>query len=243
MSTQRFNLLPARYAERVLERRWARLVAVALVVLLGALALSGLNQSRRLRQTEKKRDVEQARNAALAARGRELVRFRQLADAVGGRERLLAAAMGTEVSWATLLSRLAQSFPADSSLTSITAESKLPAFGTLPPVKTGNEKSAIGTAALKGYSVEKFTPGVERLLRMLATVGGLSEPRLQEGTAEEIGRRPVTNFEGNAFVDATALSRRYAQGLPVENDIDIPLFGGGSANTAAPSPISPAAPK
>lgn len=223
MTTPPFNLLPARYAERVAERRWARMVAVALVVLLGALAVSGLNQGRRLRQTERTRDVEQARNAALAARGRELVRYRQLADAVAGRERLLAAAMGAEVSWATVLSSLAQSFPADSSLVSITAESKLPAFGVLPPVKAGNEKPAIGLASLKGYSVERFTPGVERLLQTLATVRGLSEPRLQEGTVAEIGDRPVTTFEGNAFVDARALSGRYAEGLPAEDNVEIPV--------------------
>lgn len=223
MSTPPFNLLPARYAERVAERRWARLIAIALVVLLGALAVTGLNQGRRLRQTEKSRDVEQARNAALAARGRELVRYRQLADAVAGRERLLAAAMGTEVSWATMLSSLSQSFPAGSSLVSITAESKLPAFGVLPPVKADNEKPAIGLASLKGYSVEKFTPGVERLLQMLATVRGLSEPRLQEGAVDEMGERSVTNFEGNAFVDGRALSGRYAQGLPAEDNVEIPV--------------------
>lgn len=223
MTTPRFSLLPARYAEQVAERRWARMVAVALVVLLGALAVSGLTQGRRLRQAEKNRDVELARNAALAARGRELVRYRQLADAVAGRERLLAAAMGTEVSWAAVLSSLAQSFPADSSLVSITAESKLPAFGALLPSKAGNVKPVIGQASLKGYSVERFTPGVERLLQMLATVTGLSEPRLQEGAVNEIGDRPVTNFDGKAFVDARALSGRYAQGLPAEDNVEIPV--------------------
>lgn len=243
MTAERFSLLPAHYAERVAERRWARLVAGALVGVLGLLLLTGLNQGRTLRQTEKKRDVEQAKNTALTARAGKLLRFRQLAEAVAGRERLLAAAMGTEVSWATVLTSLAKEFPADSSLTSITAESNLPAFGTLPAVKAGNEKSVIGSAALKGYSIEKFTPGVERLLQMLVTVRGLSEPRLQVGTVNEIGNRPVTSFDGNAFLDARALSGRYAQGLPAENDIEIPSIAGGSTSKTAPPATTPVGPK
>ena len=243
MTAERFSLLPAHYAERVAERRWARLVAGALVGVLGLLFLTGLNQGRTLRQTEKKRDVEQARNTALAARAAQLLRFRQLANAVAGQERLLAAAMGTEVSWATVLTSLAQSFPADSSLTSISAESKLTAFGTLPAGKAGKEKSVIGSAALKGYSVEKFTPGVERLLQMLVAVRGLSEPRLQVGTVNEIGNRPVTSFDGNAFLDARALSGRYAQGLPAEDDIEAPSITGGSTSKTAPTATTPVGPK
>lgn len=243
MTAERFSLLPARYAERVAERRWARLVTAALVAVLGLLVLTALNQSRVLRQTEKKRDVEQARNTALAARAGRLLQFRQLADAVAGRERVLAAAMGTEVSWATVLTSLAQDFPADSSLTSITAESKLPIFGTLPAGKAGNEKSVIGSTALKGYSIEKFTPGVERLLQMLVTVRGLSEPRLQVGTVNQIGNRPVTSFDGSAFLDARALSGRYAQGLPAEHDIEIPSITGGSTSETAPTATTPVGPR
>ena len=243
MTAERFSLLPAHYAERVAERRWARLVAGALVGVLGLLLLTGLNQGRTLRQTEKKRDVEQAKNTALTARAGKLLRFRQLAEAVAGRERLLAAAMGTEVSWATVLTSLAQEFPADSSLTSLTAESNLPAFGTLPAVKAGNEKSVIGSAALKGYSIEKFTPGVERMLQMLVTVRGLSEPRLQVGTVTDIGNRPVTSFDGNAFVDARALSGRYAQGLPAEDDIEVPSVAGGSTSKTSPPATTPVSPK
>lgn len=239
MTAERFSLLPARYAEQVAERRWARLVAGALVVVLSLLVLTGLNQGRALRQTEQKRDVEQARNAALAARAAQLLRFRQLANAVAGQERLLAAAMSTEVSWATVLTSLAQTFPADSSLTSISAESKLPAFGTLPAAKAGSEKSVIGAAALKGYSIERFTPGVERVLQMLVTVRGVSEPRLQVGTVNEIGNRPVTSFDGSAFLDARALSGRYAQGLPAEDDIEIPSIAGGSPRSSPPPTTAP----
>lgn len=243
MTTSRFNLLPARYAQRVIERRWARAVAVTLVVLLGVLAAAGFNQSRRLRDGERRRNVEEARNAALVVRSGELVRFRKLADAVAGRERILAVAMGTEVSWANLLASLGRTFPADSSLTSVTLESKLPPFGGVPLVKPGDEKSVIGSAVLKGYSVERFTPGVERLLKLLVTVTGVSEPRLQVGSSEDIGTQPVTAFEGSTFIDGRAMSGRYAQGLPAEDDIDIPVISGVGPATAAPSTAGKPAPK
>lgn len=242
MATERFSLLPAQYAQRVAERRWVRITCAALVVVLGLLVLAGLGQGRRLHHAEETRDAEQARNTALVARGAQLVRFRQLADAVAGRERLLTAAMGTEVSWATLLTGLGTSFPAGSSLTSVSVESKLSPFGTLQAAKAVNEKTMVGTAALSGYSVETFAPGVQGVLQTLVTVKGLSEPRLQSGTRSEIGTRPVTTFEGSAFIDARALSGRYAQGLPAENDIIIPtLTGGGPASV--PSSDPPAAQK
>lgn len=230
-----FNLLPARYAERVAEQRRARVTAGALVALLGIVVLVGLNQSSRLEQAERQRDVERERNAALVARRGELARFRQLADGILARERLLAAAMGTEVSWAKVLSSFAVSFPGDASLTSFSAESKLPPFGGVPPSKPANQRPVIGSTTLNGYSVNRFTPGVERLLQLLATVTGLSEPRLQVGTLDEIGAEPVTTFEGSAFLDGRALSGRYANGLPAEDDVEVPVTGGGAAGAPAPA--------
>ena len=228
------NLLPARHLERIAERRWAGVTAAALLVLLGVLGLAALGKGRELREAERRRDAEQARNAELQARKGQLLPFRQLANGIVGRERLLAAALGTEVSWATVLASLSLTFPTDASLTSLTAESTLPAFGAVPPAQPGSERLVIGSTTLKGYSVEEFTPGVGRTLQMLATVTGLSEPRLQVGTAEEIGESPVTTFEGSTFVDGAALTGRYAGGLPPEDDVDVPPIGGGSSPSAAP---------
>ncbi len=56
MTTERFSLLPARFALRIAERRWMRFTAGALVVVLGVLVLVGLSQGRRLRQAEKARE-------------------------------------------------------------------------------------------------------------------------------------------------------------------------------------------
>ena len=240
---RRFNMLPARYAERMAERRLAGITAAALVTLLVLLALAGLNQRRVLGQAQDRRDTEQARTNVLTARRAQLVRFRRLADAIVARERLLTAAMGTEISWATVLASLARTFPADASLTSVNLQTKLPTFGA-PPVTPGDERSVIGSTALKGYSVTAFTPGVERLLQLLTAVTGLSEPRLQIGTREELGRQTVTTFEGSAFVDAGALTGRYADGLPPEKDVKIPAIGGGAPPAATgPSAAQGRAPK
>jgi Tfp pilus assembly protein PilN len=229
--THQFNLLPARYTERITERRWAGMMAVGLVVVVGLLALDGAYQSRQLHKAAKERDRIQARNAALVTRKGQLAPFRQLAESITARERLLSAAMKTEVSWSGVLASLATSFPSDASLTSINLETQLPVFGTLP-MRPGDEQMVIGTTALKGYSVRRFTPGVDRLLQLLGTVNGLSEPRLQVGTREEIGKQPVTTFEGTTFVDGKALTGRYAVGLPLENHVELP-------SVAAPTPPAP----
>lgn len=233
------NLLPVRYVERIAERRRAAVTGAALLVLVAVLGLAAVAQGGQLRQAEKKRDVEQKRTADLQARRAELASFRPLADGIVGRERLLAAAMSTEVSWAAMLTSLSATFPADASLTSLNAESKLPGFGA-KVVEPGDQASMIGTTALKGYSVEEFTPGVRETLQLLDTVTGLAEPRLQEGAVAEIGGRPVTTFEGSTFLDGAALTGRYRDGLPAEDDVDVPVIGGGGG---APPAAAPAAAK
>ena len=235
--SRRFNLLPAPYAERIAERRMAAMTGGALVCLVAVLVLAGFNQGRLLRRSTEERDVERARLDALVAQRTQLVRFRQLTDGISARERLLTAAMRSEVSWATVLTSLAAHFPSDASLTSLTVETHLPAFGGAS-VKPGDQASVIGSGTVKGYSVRKFTPGVERLLQLLETVTGLAEPRLRVGTREEIGKQPVTTFEGTAFLDAAALSGRYLEGLPPEDAIDIPQLAGGTASVASTAPVA-----
>ncbi|MDQ4069858.1 MAG: hypothetical protein M3203_10385 [Actinomycetota bacterium] len=228
--TQAFNLLPAQYVERVAERRRVVLTAGALSALVALLMVSAFAQSRQLDQATRRRDVEQARNSELQARRRQLQPFRHLTDGILGRERLLVTTMHTHVSWATVLASLSRALPPDASLTSFTAKSTLPAFGSVPPARPGDAGSVIGSTTLTGYSVRKFTPGVERVLQLLDSVTGLAEPRLQTGTDEKIGALAVTAFEGSTFVDGEVLSGRYAQGLPPENDVDVPV----TARAAAP---------
>ena len=213
------------------DRRLMGMVAVGLLVLVVLLALASLVQNRRLDQAETTREVERGRNAELVARRRALAPYRQLTDGILGRERLLSGAMETQVSWAGVLTSLSKTFPAGASLTSLAAESTLPVFGAVPPVQAGVEGRVIGSTTLKGYSVERFTPGVERMLQLLDGVAGLSQPRLQVGTVQDMAGRSVTSFEGETFLDGAALTKRYANGLPPENDVELPRLGGGSATT------------
>ncbi|HWC12839.1 MAG TPA: hypothetical protein VG455_16645 [Acidimicrobiales bacterium] len=226
--TPTVNLLPASYAARMVERRWTRWVAIGLVLLVALVVLVSLIQSRRVGQAEGRRDTERARTNQLEARRRELRPFAELAAGVVARERLLSAALRTEVSWATVLADLSLSFPADASLTSLAVELGLPAFGAEAPVEPGNEGAVIGTTRFDGYSVREFSPGVETTLQSLAAARGLAEPRLQEGAVEEVGGTAVTTFEGSTFLDAAALTGRYADGLPPEDDIEVPALAGGA---------------
>ena len=237
--TKRFNLLPVAYAERVAERRRVMLTAGALMALVAVLGVDALAQGHHVSQAAKRRNVEQTRNAELQAQRRKLQPYRQLVDGIIGRKRLLTAGMQTHVSWATLLGNLSRTFPADASLTSFKATVTLPAFGTIPPSQPGVPPPVIGSTELKGYSVTRFTPGVDRLLVSLGSVGGLSEPRMQTGAVEKIGTSPVTTFEGNTFVDLTALTGRYAKGLPPEHDVDVPV----TARAATPSATPGSAPR
>lgn len=236
--TQRFNLLPVEYVERIAERRRAVLTAVALLALVALLGAAAVGQTRRLDMAKKSRDMEQERMSELQSRRRELQPFRQLADGILGRERLLVAGMQSHVSWATVLASLSRAFPPDASLTSFTATSTLPAFGATAPARPGDPGSVIGTTTLNGYSVRKFTPGVEGMLQLLDSVTGVAEPRLQVGAAEKIGALPVTTFEGSTFLDGEALTGRYAEGLPPEDDVELPMTGPVVA-PAAPAATAP----
>ena len=198
------------------------MTALTLVGLLALLAVHAGVQGRRVSQAAKTRDVEQARHDDLQLRRRQLQPFRELADGIVGRERLLATAMQTQVSWSAVLTSLGRNFPPDASLTSLTAESTLPPFAAGPPAVPGNEQAVIGSTKLQGYSTRTFTPGVQGMLQVLGGVTGLAEPRLDVGTANRIGGVSVTMFDGTTFVDGAALSGRYAGGLPPEDDVEVP---------------------
>ena len=210
MTTLGINLLPSRYEERLAERRRVGATAAALLVLVLALAALSLAQAGRLERAAFERDAEQARTAELSARRSELAPFGQLADGVSQREGVLRAVMGAEVSWARVLADLSGAFPADASLVSFTAESMPAASAGEQPVPAGGV-APIGSTSFSGYSVAGFDPGLAHTLRGLATAPSLSEPTLQEGAAADIGGRVVTTFDGTAFLDTTALSRRYVE--------------------------------
>lgn len=220
--TASFNLLPARYAEAVVERRWAGMAAGALLVLVLLLGLLGLGQSRRVARAESARATEQVRTQELTARRAELVPFRELAEGIVQRERVLAASMQTQISWAGVLARLSAALPPATALTSFSAESTVPASSATPPPAPAEDAAMIGTVTFNGYSVEAFNPGVAAMLQSLRTVTGLSEPQLVTADRGEVGEAPVTNFDGGALVNGAALTRRYAEGLPARERVEVP---------------------
>ena len=229
------NLLPARFRQRMEERRQVGIVAAALAGLLVVLSLVSLSQGRRLSAARDEREAEQVRTQQLQARRAELAPFRQLADGVVQRERLVALAMGTEVSWAGVLANLSAAFPGDASLTSFNAESQLDPVAAPLLVEPGDEASPIGSASFGGYSLSAFAPGLAEALPLLDGVSGLSEVRLQAGTASEIGPAPVTSFEAVSFVDGAALTGRYREGLPPGEGVELPpLLAGGPLRPASP---------
>ena len=211
MTTHGINLLPIRYEERLVERRRVGATAAGLLALVLALAALSLAQAGRLERAASERDAEQARTAELSARRSELAPFGQLADGVGQREGVLSTVMGAEVSWARVLADLSGAFPADASMVSFTAESMAAPPAGEEPVPAGSVAQPIGSTSFSGYSVAGFDPGLAHTLRGLATAPTLSEPTLQEGATADIGGRAVTTFEGTAFLDTAALSRRYAE--------------------------------
>ncbi len=241
--TASINVLPARYAERMLERRLVGGVAAGLAVLLLLLGLLGLAQSRRLGRAEAQRGTEQARTQQLTARRAELLPFRELAEGIIQRQSLLTASMQTQISWAGVLARLAAVFPADATLTSFTAES-FPALADADPPQPGNEASIIGTVTFNGYatfsiaSTEDFAPGVSTTLQVLRTVTGLSEPQLVIADRGEIGDVPVTTFDGAALVNAAALTGRYVDGLPAGERIDVPGAAAPTTGGAPPGEVT-----
>jgi Tfp pilus assembly protein PilN len=233
------NLLPARYAERIVERRWTGAVAGGLLLLLLLLGLLGLGQSRRLARAESQRATEQVRTQQLTARRTELVPFRELAEGIITRERLLSQAMHTQISWSGVLAGLSAVFPPDATLTSFTAESLLPALAEGSQPEPGSEASIIGTVTFNGYatfdtaSTEDFAPGVSATLQALRTVTGLSDPQLVLGARGEIGEVPVTTFEGAALVDGAALTGRFAGGLPAGERVEVPQAPAAAPGVAA----------
>jgi hypothetical protein len=235
LSTVRVNLLPPEVARRSAQRRAATVTAgvlVLYVLLLGLLYLVKLDQ---VNDARVERDAAQAEVTGLQARITALQPFRELRADVDARNELLAQAMAEEVSVARMLNELSLAFPSTSSLRAfaVALDAPVAAAGagpvTPPPAPAPTPQPApgtpaaeealdqlIGTVTFEGYSVEAYAPGVEAVVVDIARVPSLVDPFVAAAQVEQIGDTDVTAFSGNADVDATAYTRRYEQGLPLE---------------------------
>lgn len=213
----RVNLLPREIEERARARRttsWVIGGVAAYAALLGLLYIAKIGDVNAARE---ERDSAEATVAELEQELASLEEFAELDRQVNARNRLLAAAMGEEISWARVFNDLALTFPPSSSLVSLEAAAEDAATGgtTATPAPDGTGDSVAGLT-FQGYSVERYAPGVERVLVRFDEVETFFNTYLSEAAEEPRGDTEVIGFGGTIQLNDEAYTRRYADGLPPE---------------------------
>lgn len=212
----RVNLLPREYEERARGRRMVALVLLGVLVWIGLLAFVQLAKFEAVDEARRERDDAAAEVAMLQSELAQLDAFADIAARVDATNALLIAAMGGEVSWARILNDVALTFPATSSLRSLTGQLTTAAAPTAPTDVFEPGADDIGFAEFEGYSIERFAPGVESVLLRFGDVRAFYQTFLQEAAEEDIEEVEVTSFLGQVRLDSSALTNRYAEGLPQE---------------------------
>lgn len=211
----RVNLLPREIAERARVRRSASWTIAGVAVFAALLGLLYLGKLGQVNAAEDERDEAQATVTQLQAELATLQEFAELDRKVKARNQLLSAAMATEISWARTLNDLALTFPASSSLTELNAAMAGAAdAGGVADESVSAE--AIASLRFAGYSVERFAPGVERVLLKFSDVGMFFNSYLAQAATELRGETLVTGFDGSTELSEQARTNRYAEGLPPE---------------------------
>lgn len=209
------NLLPRQVSAQRAERRVVRATGAAMVVFVGSLGGLYTTKLTAISDAEAQRDTVQAEVTALETEVADLEPFRLLADELESRNDLLAAAMGDEVSHARVLNDLSLTIPATSSLRSLQISTTDPALVAAEGTAQGVEPP-VASVTYQGYSTERFAPGVEAVLVDFGTIRSFVDTFVESAAVEEIGSTEVTAFTGTVDLDATALTHRYADGLPEE---------------------------
>lgn len=224
----RVNLLPVEYLQRRRTRRLGWLTAAALLVFI--LLLAGLYWLKRqdVEQARAERDDAQAQVAVLEGQVARLQPFAQLAADLDSGNKLLTAAMSSHVSWSRNLNDLAVRLPRDASLRTLTtgvvggdATAAIPSAEesttTTAPVAP-TDPDALGTVAFTGYSTSRYAPGVQTVLTDLEKVRGYTDVYLSTTAKEVVGTTTVHNFTVAATLTDEALSGRFDDGLPAEEE-------------------------
>jgi uncharacterized protein YlxW (UPF0749 family) len=204
------NLLPREVGELARTRRITNYTIVGVLAFVALLALLYVFKLGEVNNARNDRDAAQAEVTRLQAEVAQLEQFRQLADQLEARNALLTASMESEVSWSRVLNDLSLTFPANSSLLTLTATQADPAAGV------AQGPGIIGDVAFSGYSVEEYAPGVESVLIEFDKVQAFVNVFLSTAAQETIGTTEVTNFQGTVQLDEDAYTRRYVDGLPGE---------------------------
>ncbi len=234
------NLLPREYEEQVRRRRTIGYTVAGVLLWCGVLAVVQALKAADVDRAREERDLALAQTAQLQSELVALDSYRVLAERLETRSALLADAMAPEVSWATLLNDLSLTFPATSSLRTLTGtlDQPLPDAALVPPAPAPTPtpaptpaptpspapgvppaivpEEAIGTIVFEGYSIEGYAPGVETAIIRFGDVESFSDSFLTQAGTEELGDTPVTQFQGQVDVNANARTNRYAEGLPPE---------------------------
>lgn len=212
MSAQ-VNLLPPELAEAKQAKRVTRLTIVGVAAWLAVLGSLFVVKDGQVQDAMAERDAAQAQVQHLQTEIVALDEFRQLAAQLDARQAMLTSAMNDEVSWARILNDLSLAFPADASMTTLTA-------GLTPPEEPepGAIKAAasLGDLAFNGYSVANLAPGVEGVLIEFDNARGFVNTYLNTAARTAKGDTEVTDFNGTVQLDDNARTGRYVEGLPTE---------------------------
>lgn len=245
MSFVRVNLLPPEVTQRQVARRVAMGTVAGVAVYAGLLGAAYILKLGAVDAARDDRDTAQLEVDALRADLSALEQYAVLAQTLEARNQMLAAAMAQEVSWARVFNDLSLSFPPSASLLTIAAninEVTAPAAPAPAPAPTdpaatpdpsatasptptpepdpGTVTATVGapvaSVLFTGYSVERYSPGVETVLLQLDDVRGFFNSYLT--TAGELlrGETLVTSFDGAVELNDEVFTERYADGLPEE---------------------------
>ncbi len=173
-----------------------------------------LYQHDQVLQAEGARDDAAVQVTTLEGRLAELAPYQDLADRLDARDATLAAAMAEEVSFAATLNDLAEALPDSASLESLSvdlADSGEPGEGDI------HFGRSVADLSFSGYSVDRYTPGVEGVLVDLEGVDPMFDVYLSVASEDDPdGAEPTTSFNARSSLDDDARTHRYADGLPVE---------------------------
>jgi hypothetical protein len=214
--TARVNLLPRELEERARARRttsWAIGAVAAYAALLGVVYIVKLGAVNDARQ---ERDDAENTVAQLEAELASLQEFEELDRQLTARNQLLSASMATEISWARVLNDLSLTFPPSSSLLTLNADAAGAAAAGVTDTTADPNSQSIATVIFDGYSVERFAPGVERVLVKFDEVTTFFNSYLSQASEAPRGDTEVTTFTGTVQLNDEAYTGRYAEGLPPE---------------------------
>lgn len=198
----RVNLLPGEVRARGAANRTRILAGVVGVVLLLVLVGLSLMQRSAIGDAEARLADVQAENAALQADIAALQPFADLEARANTAVDLVALALESEGSLATVLQDLSAVLPPNADLTSLAI--RLPGEEFEPAV--GGTRLVYGQLSATGRVIDGLAPGVERLIIDLDRVAGFDNAYVTTSALDDDG---VATFTLEVDLGAEVLSGRY----------------------------------